>query len=321
MEKRIVVFGCEADEAEAFQRLSRAFGVAVSLLREAVSERSVTAAIGCRCVSVSHKAELSRPLLLALRNTGVKYVCTRSIGLNHIDLQAAGELGITVGTAAYSPGSVADYCVMLMLMLTRGTKAVLGRAAQGDFRLRGVRGKELRDMTVGVVGTGRIGRAVVERLRGFGCTVLAYDRERQADLPYVPFSRLLQSSDILTLHVPLAADTFHMIGRAQFRRMKKGAMLINTARGALVDTGALVEALETGTVGGAALDVLEGEEGIFYHDRPRQAAEHPYLQTLQRMPNVIVTPHTAYHTERALTDTVTNTIQNCLNFERSLENG
>ncbi|MCU0080417.1 D-lactate dehydrogenase VanH-D [Extibacter muris] len=316
----ITVFGCEMDEAAVFYKLSCEFGVTVSLISEAVSENNAKLAAGCQCVSISHKAELSEPLLLALKNAGVKYICTRSIGFNHIDIQAAGQMGITVGTVAYSPGSVADYAIMLMLMLMRGTKPVMHRAEIQNYCLNNLRGKELQDMTVGVIGTGRIGQAVMERLKGFGCTVLAYDRNHKAGAGYVSFCELLQSSDIITLHVPLAEDSFHMIGREQLNMMKKEALLINTARGALVDTGALIDALEDGRIGGAALDVLEGEEGIFYYDYTHKALEHPFLSALQRMPNVIVTPHTAYHTERVLVDTVSNTIRNCLNFERSLGN-
>lgn len=316
----ITVFGCEPDEAEVFHKLSCEFGVAVSLIREAVSENNAKLADGCRCVSISHKAELSGALLLALKNAGVKYICTRSIGFNHIDIQAAGQMGMTIGTASYSPGSVADYTIMLMLMLMRGTKSVMYRAERQNYCLNHFRGKELRDMTVGVVGSGRIGQAVMERLKGFGCTVLTYDLRQNAGTNYVSFRELLQSSDIVTLHVPLAEDTFHMIGREQLEMMKKDALIINTARGALVDTGALVEALERGRIGGAALDVLEGEEGIFYRDCTQKSLEHSFLPALQKLPNVIVTPHTAYYTERVLVDTVSNTIKNCLNYERSFGN-
>ena len=317
----ITVFGCEMDEAKVFNKLSNEFGITVSLIREAVSENNAKLAAGCQCVSVNHKAELSEPLLLALKNAGVKYICTRSIGFNHIDIQAAGQMGMTIGTSVYSPGSVADYTIMLMLMLMRGTKSIMHKTEKQNYCLNQFRGKELQDMTVGVVGTGRIGLAVMERLKGFGCTVLAYDSNHKSGADFVPFGELLKSSDVITLHVPLAEDTFHMIGREQLEMMKKGAFLINTARGALVDTGALVNALEDGTIGGAALDVLEGEEGIFYYDCAHKVLEHPFLSALQRMPNVIVTPHTAYHTERGLVDTVSNTIRNCLNFERSFENG
>ena len=221
-EMNITVFGCEPDEAAVFNRLSFEFGVTVSLIREAVSENNVNLADGCPCVSISHKAELSESLLLALKEAGVKYICTRSIGFNHIDIQAAGQMGMTIGTVAYSPGSVADYTIMLMLMLMRGTKSVMHRAETQNYCLNDLRGKELQDMTVGVIGTGRIGQAVMERLKGFGCTVLAYDCNHKAGADYVPLCELLQSSDIITLHVPLSEDTFHMIGREQLKMMKKG---------------------------------------------------------------------------------------------------
>lgn len=316
----ITVFGCEPDEAAAFRKLSHEFGVTVLLISEAVSENNVKLADGCQCISVSHKAELSEPLLLALKDAGVKYICTRSIGCNHIDIQAAKQMGMTIGTVIYSPGSVADYAIMLMLMLMRGAKTIMHRVETQNYCLNHIRAKELKDMTVGVIGTGRIGQAVMERLKGFGCTVLAYDRNHKAGTDYVSFCELLQKSDIITLHVPLAEDSFHMIDREQLNMMKKNALLINTARGALVDTGALIDALEDGRIGGAALDVMEGEEGIFYYDCTHKALEHPFLSALQKMPNVIVTPHTAYHTEQVLVDTVSNTIRNCLNFERSLGN-
>ncbi len=316
----ITVFGCEPDEAAAFRKLSHEFGVTVLLISEAVSENNVKLADGCQCISVSHKAELSEPLLLALKDAGVKYICTRSIGCNHIDIQAARQMGMTIGTVIYSPGSVADYAIMLMLMLMRGAKTIMHRVETQNYCLNHIRAKELKDMTVGVIGTGRIGQAVMERLKGFGCTVLAYDRNHKAGTDYVSFCELLQKSDIITLHVPLAENSFHMIDREQLNMMKKNALLINTARGALVDTGALIDALEDGRIGGAALDVMEGEEGIFYYDCTHKALEHPFLSALQKMPNVIVTPHTAYHTEQVLVDTVSNTIRNCLNFERSLGN-
>ena len=316
----ITVFGCEPDEMEVFQKISYELGVTATLIKDSISESNAGLADGCYCVSVSHKAELSEPILLALKNAGVKYISTRSIGFNHIDIQAAGLLGMVVGTVEYSPGSVADYTVMLMLMLMRGTKSILRETQRQNYCLNDLRGKELRDMTVGVLGTGRIGQAVMERLRGFGCKVLAYDRNQKTGADYVSFHELLEKSDIVTLHIPLAEDTRHMIGYEELEMMKQEALLINTGRGALVDTAALVEALKGQKIGGAALDVLEGEEGIFYHDCTQRRIEHPFLSVLQGMPNVIVTPHTAYHTERVLVDTVRNTIRNCLNFERSLGN-
>jgi D-specific alpha-keto acid dehydrogenase len=216
----------------------------------------------------------------------------------------------------YSPDSVADYTLMLMLMVVRNAKSTISRADIRDFRLNEVRGKELRDMTIGVIGTGRIGAAVMDRLRGFGCHIVAYDHRPKTSANYVPLDELLQQSDIVTLHTPLNADTDRLLNRQRIERMKHGAFIINTGRGLLLDTEALIPALESGRLGGAALDVLEGEEGIFYADYRNKPIESKRLLRLQKLPNVLITPHTAYYTDHALRDIVENTLINCLKFER-----
>ncbi|MDR1042735.1 MAG: D-lactate dehydrogenase VanH-A [Clostridiales Family XIII bacterium] len=311
----ITVFECEKDEADAFHAISPRFGVKLTITGDSVPACGATPASGNQCVSVSHKSGISESNLLALRESGVKYISTRSIGCDHIDMEAAGRMGIAVGNVAYPPDGVADYTLMLMLMAIRNAKPVVTGAAKYDFRPDAIRGKELRDMTVGVVGAGRIGGAVIRRLHGFGCRVVAHDRNREAG-GLVSLNELLEKSDVVTLHTPLNADTHHIIGRRQLDVMKQGAFLINTGRGALVDTDGLIEALEAGKLGGAALDVLEGEEGIFYFDCSQKPIDNRFLQRLQEMPNVIITPHTAYHTRRTLYDTVEKTILNCLDFER-----
>jgi D-specific alpha-keto acid dehydrogenase len=254
-----------------------------------------------------------------LREAGVEYISTRSIGFDHIDLRAADNLGITVENVVYAPDGVADYTLMLILMAIRNVTGVLRSAERHDFRLSSARGKDLRDMTVGVLGVGHMGNAVIRRLQGFGCRVLASSNRptEAAAAEFVSLDELLLESDVVTLHLPLNADTHHVIGRKQIAMMKRGAYLINTGRGALVDTGALVVALETERLGGAALDVLEGEEGIFYADCTTRPIDNHFLLRLQQLPNAIVTPHTAYYTERALYDTVERTLLNCLGFERS----
>jgi D-specific alpha-keto acid dehydrogenase len=258
-----------------------------------------------------------------LEEAGVQYISTRSIGFDHIDLHVAEALGITVENVVYAPDGVADYTLMLILMVIRNAREVLCSAERHDFRLNAVRGKDLRDMTVGVLGVGHIGTAVVRRLQGFGCRVLAHSRTPTASAAaeFVSLDELLLESDIVTLHLPLDAATHHVIGRRQIAMMKQGSFLVNTGRGALVDTGALVLALESGHLGGAALDVLEGEEGIFYVDCSAGPVDHRFLQRLQQLPTAIVTPHTAYFTERTLYDTVERTLLNCLTFERSRRNG
>lgn len=264
---------------------------------------------------MSHKTPITRSALLQLSRAGVEYISTRSIGYDHIDVDYAERVGISVGNVAYSPDGVADYTLMLMLMAVREAKSTVRRTDSHDYRLSGIRGKELRDLTVGVVGTGRIGTAVVDRLRGFGCRVLAYDRQPQVCADYVPLDDLIGRSDIVTLHTALTTDTRHLLNARRIERMQPGAYLINTARGPLIETEAMLSALESGRLGGAALDVLQGEEGIFYSDRRNRPIENEALVRLQRLPNVLISPHSAYYTEHALHETVEQSLINCINFE------
>jgi D-specific alpha-keto acid dehydrogenase len=282
----------------------------------AVCEDNLELVSGNRCISVGHKSQITEPILLALCQAGVRYISTRSVGYNHIDMKCAERVGISVENVAYSPDSVADYTLMLMLMAVRGAASTIGRAKIHDYRLNDVRGKELRDLTIGVVGTGRIGAAVIDRVRAFGCPVLAYDPRPTAPAAYVPLDSLLRSSDVVTLHAPLTPETHHLLDRRRIENMPRGAFIINTGRGGLIDTEALLSALEGGHLGGAALDVLEGEEGVFYADHRETPTKHPALLRLQQLPNVLITPHTAYYTEHALRDAIENTIVNCLRFER-----
>jgi D-specific alpha-keto acid dehydrogenase len=317
----ITIYGCGQDEAVLFREMAPRFGVLPTITEAAVSEANIELAFGNRCISVGHKTQITNSTLLALSEVGVMYISTRSIGYNHLDVKYAERVGISVENVVYSPDSVADYTLMLMLMAVRNARSILRRADIHDYRLNDVRGKELRDLIIGVVGTGRIGAAVLARLRGFGCRILAYDNRPKTSADYVPLDELLQRSDIVTLHTPLNADTHHLLNRRRIEQMKRGAFIINTGRGPLLDTEALIPALESGRLGGAALDVLEGEEGIFYADCRNKPIESKQLLRLQELPNVLISPHTAYYTDHALSDTVENSIINCLKFERRNQHG
>jgi D-specific alpha-keto acid dehydrogenase len=296
-------------------------GVVPTITEAAVSQGNVGLARGNRCISIGHKAPVTNPTLLALSEAGVAYISTRSVGCNHIDVTYAQSVGISVETVAYSPDSVADYTLMMMLMLVRHAKSVIRRADVHDYRLNDVRGRELRDLTIGVVGTGRIGGAVINRLRGFGCRTLAYDTRPRAATDYVTLGALLEQSDIVTLHTPLTAQTHHLLDRDRIQQMKHGAAIVNTGRGALLDTEALVCALESGRLGGAALDVLEGEEGIFYADCSDKPIQSQLLLRLHKLPNVVISPHTAYYTDHALRDIVEGSLINCLSFDDGTQHG
>lgn len=339
----ITAFGCGRDEAARFRELAPRFGVTPTITEAAVSEETAHLASGNRCVSVGHKTRVTPATLRALSRAGVSYLSTRSIGYDHIDVDHAARVGISVGNVSYSPDSVADYTVMMMLMAVRHAKSTVRRVDVHDYRLNDVRGRELRDLTVGVVGTGRIGTAVMERLRAFGCRTVTYDGNRSGesggssgpgpagspgapDTPGTPGSagslgdevsldELLRSSDVVTLHAPLTTESHHLLDRDRIQSMKRGAFVVNTGRGALIDTTALVAALEDGRLAGVALDVVEGEEGVFYTDRRNAPVDSKPLLRLQEMPNAFISPHTAFYTDRALSDTVENSITNCLEFE------
>ena len=311
----ITVYGCDEDEAFVFQERARHFNVMLRVTSVALSEDTVGLAHGNQYISINHKIPVTNSTLRALSSAGVTYISTRSAGYNHIDITHAKSVGISVGNVTYSPDSVADYTLMLMLMAVRDTKSTISRVSTRDFRLNSRRGKELRDMTVGIIGTGRIGMAVIDRLQGFGCHTLAYDHRPKSTASYVSLDELLKRSDIVTLHTPLNASTNHLLDAGRIEQMKHGAFIINTGRGSLLDTEAVVSALQSGELGGAALDVLEGEEKIFYNDYRQKVIENRTLSILQKMPNVIITPHVAYYTEHALKDIVENTIINCLKFE------
>ncbi|MGC9438142.1 D-isomer specific 2-hydroxyacid dehydrogenase family protein [Streptomyces sp. WG5] len=318
---RITVYGCGPDEAVLFRELTPRFGVTPVITDAPVSEANIELASGSRSISVGHKTPIANAALLALGRAGVTYISTRSIGCNHIDVEYAAGIGITVENVSYSPDSVADFTLMLMLMAVRDAKSIIRRADVHDCRLNEVRGKELRDLTVGVIGTGRIGAAVMDRLRSFGCRTLAHDKRPKTTAEYVPLDALLQQSDLVTLHAPLNPDTHHLLNRQRIEQMKQGALIVNTGRGALIDTEALVSALESGRLGGAALDVVEGEEGIFYADWRTGPMKSKSLLRLQELPNVLISPHTAYYTDHALRDTVENSLINCLKFESGNQHG
>ncbi|MEQ7006148.1 D-lactate dehydrogenase VanH [Actinopolymorpha sp. B17G11] len=317
----ITIYGCGQDEAVLFRELAPRLGVMPKITEAAVSEANIDLALGNRCISVDHKTHVTDSALLALSRVGVTYISTRSIGYNHIDVGYAASVGVSVENVTYSPDSVADYTLMLMLMAVRHAKSMVRRTDTHDYRLSGVRGRELRDLRIGVIGTGRIGAAVMDRLRGFGCRILAHDTHPETAADYVPLDELLRLSDLVTLHTPLTAETHHLLDRRRIEQMKHGAFIINTGRGALLDTEALVQALESGRLGGAGLDVLEGEEGIFYADCRGKPIESKALLRLQELPNVLISPHTAYYTDHALRDTVENSLTNCLEFESRNQHG
>ena len=257
-------------------------------------------------------------ILRAYAALGVRGLATRSIGVDHIDLAAARDAGLRVAHAAYPPEGVADYAIMLMMMALRKVKLVQRQAAVQDYSLAGKIGRALSGCVVGVVGTGAIGACVVRHLQGFGCRVLAFDpyprEEVRALADYVGLDELLAASDVVTLHAPGLPANHHMIGARELGLMRPGAVLVNAARGSLVDTAALVDAIEAGRLGGAALDTIEHEEDLCYLDRSRDALPNRDRALLEAFPNVIVSPHMAFYTEEDVEGMVRSNVEALIAF-------
>ena len=276
---------------------------------------------GCEaaCIFVNDRAD--RSALVALANVGVKYLALRSAGFNHVDLDAAQELGIGVARVpGYSPYAVAEYAVALMLALDRRIHRAYARVREGNFSLDGLLGFDLRLRTVGIVGTGNIGHVVASILRGFGCRLLAHDIRENPDcvglgVEYVSMDRLLEQSDVITLHCPLTKETQHLIDAEAISRMKPGIMIINTSRGALIDTPAVIDGLKSGRIGYLGLDVYEEEGDLFFEDQSDQIIQDDVFSRLLTFPNVIVTGHQAFFTANALEQIAITTGENLDAFE------
>lgn len=301
---KILAFEVREDEKKGLQDTAKELGVDLELCSEVPCPENVSRVNGYEGVSILGQGKIDAKLLGLWKEAGVKYISTRTIGYNHIDLAAAKEAGIRVCNACYAPNGVADFTVMLMLMCLRNYKQALWRGQVNDFSLWGLQGKEMRSLTVGVMGTGRIGHAVIQNLRGFGCKILAYDPYPKADLQdivtYVSLEELYRRSDIITLHMPLIPETRYMINKESIRMMKDGVILINCARGPLADLDALIEGIELEKIGALGLDVIDGEEGITHVDHRVDIISNQKMAYLRQFRNVVMTQHMAFYTEEAV---------------------
>lgn len=319
---KVASFETKDYEMSDFRRASE-YGLDVTLYKEKLTKENVSLARGCEGVTTLGFSDLSAPVLQQLSENGVRYLATRTVGYNHIDLEAAKRYGIRVSNAKYEPYNVADFTVMLMLMLLRKAKISVCRALVNDFSLDGMCGREMRNLTVGIIGAGKIGRAVIGNLSGFGCKILVYDPYVTQPIPGAQTTdrkTLLRESDIVSLHVPLTPSNVHMIDRNAFAEMKQGALIINTARGGLICTDDLIDALESGKLGGAGLDTVETEEGIAHVDLRARVVERRDLFYLKQFPNVIFTSHYAFFTEEATSAMVQCALKSFSCFERGTEN-
>ena len=287
-----------------------------------LNEETVDLAKGFDAVCVFVNDQVNAAVIAKLRSLGVRLIALRCAGYNNVDLSAATTHGVTVvRVPAYSPYAVAEHAIALMLALSRKVHRAYNRVREGNFALDGLVGFDMHGKTVGVVGTGQIGTAVAQILTGFGCPTLAFDPFpnetcRSLGVRYVELNELFAQSDIISLHCPLTPENEYIISDAAIGRMKNGVMLINTSRGALLDTVAIINGLKSGKIGSLGLDVYEEEEEIFFEDRSGIILSDDVFARLLTFPNVIVTGHQAFFTREALLNIAAKTIDNITKFEK-----
>jgi len=306
---KIALFSAKDYEREFFDEAFE-----VSYFKNQLRVDTAKLAEGCEGVIAFVNDVLDRACLEVLDEVGVKVLALRSAGYNHVDLDAAGELGLkVVRVPEYSPYAVAEHAMALLLAVNRHVHKAYARVRENNFSLNGLMGFDLKGKTIGVVGTGKIGRVFCGLLSGFGCEVLAYDpypSEGLEGVRYVDLGELLEKSKVISLHCPLTPETQHLMDDAAFDRCEDGVVLVNTSRGALVDSKALVRALKSKKVGAVALDVYEEEEGIFFEDLSDVVIEDDVLMRLMTFPNVLITSHQAFFTREALVKIAEVTVGN-----------
>ncbi|PNV62347.1 lactate dehydrogenase [Clostridium sp. chh4-2] len=313
---KLIAFEVRDDEMSTFTRLEKEHDLEIAYYPFPVSTENVDLVNGYEYMTTLGMSHLDSELLDQLHKRGIRFLNTRTIGYNHIDISHANELGMVVSNTYYGPYGVADYAIMLILMSLRHYKQALFRGNVNDYSLTGLQGMEMRNLTVGVIGTGKIGAAVIENLQGFRCKVLAYDVYHNPNLKgladYVSLEELYNRCDIITLHTPLLESTYHMINKDTIGQMKDGVIIINCARGPLICLEDLINAVESKKVGAVGLDVVEHEEGIYHRDLRSDIIRNRDMAYLRQFPNVTMTQHMAFYTKEAVESMVVYSIKNLM---------
>lgn len=316
---RVAVFGAKNYERRLLDELNARHKHELVYIEPLLGPSTVSLAAGFPAVAVFVNDQVDAEVLKQLAAGGTKLVTTRSTGYNQIDLAAAKKNGIKVARVAnYSPNSVAEHAVALLLALNRKIPRAYNRTRDGNFELEGLLGFDLVNKTVAVIGTGRIGTIFGRIMHGFGCKVLGYDANRSPDFEkfgrYTGAEEIQADADVISLHVPLTPETKHIVNAKTIAKAKKGALLVNTSRGGLVDTEAAIEALKSGQLGGMAIDVYEHEASLFFRDLSNTIIVDDTIQRLVSFPNVIVTAHQAFFTREALGEIMETTLANISEF-------
>jgi D-lactate dehydrogenase len=318
---RLAFFSTKPYDEQFFTAANERFGNELVFFEGRLDQNTTALAAGSPAICAFVNDRLDADVLAALAAGRTKWIALRSAGFNNVDLAAADELGLKiVRVPAYSPHAVAEHTIGLILTLNRKLHRAYSRVRDGNFSLNGLLGFDLFGRTVGIVGTGQIGICVAEAIKGFGCRLLGYDVVPNPHclalgMEYVPLPQLLAQSDIVTLHCPLTPETRYLVNAGTIGLMKPGVMLINTSRGAVIDTKAVLEALKSGMIGYLGLDVYEEEADYFFEDLSGEVIEDDTLARLMTFPNVIITSHQAFFTREALEKIATTTLQNVRDLE------
>lgn len=318
---KVAFFDTHDFEREIFRKTNRSFKHEIVFFETRLTSQTANLATGYSCICAFVNDCLDQRTLQTISFNGTHLIALRSAGFNHVDLESAQTLGLrVVRVPEYSPHSVAEHAVALLLSLNRKIHRAYNRVREGNFSLDGLVGFDLHKKTVGIIGTGRIGSVMAKILNGFGCHIIAHDAVPNAKLveigvQYVALDELLRKADIISLHIPLTPQTRYLINERALALTKPGVTIINTSRGALIDTRALIKSLKEGRTGYAGLDVYEEEEGLFFEDLSEQILQDDQLARLLTFPNVLLTSHQAFLTQEALDNIAYTTLKNIADFE------
>lgn len=313
---KVTFFSAKPYDKEFFDRLNQAFGFEIVYYETHLGPHIVNAVEDSDAVCTFVNDKLTAEVLAVLASRNVKYIALRCAGFNNVDLDAAKQYGLQIcRVPAYSPEAVAEHALAMMLTLNRKTHKAYNRVREQNFSLNGLMGFNLYGKTLGIVGTGNIGRAFARMMCGFGCKLLAYDlyesdELKAAGVEYVSLPDLFAQADIISLHCPLTEGTKYLINAASLKLMKRGVMIINTSRGGLIDTGAVLEGLRSKHIGYLGIDVYEQEEKLFFRDLSQTILDDDAIQLLTSFPNVLVTGHQAFFTAEALEEIALTTLTN-----------
>lgn len=316
---KTVFFGTRAEEKECIERWAEKYGYEVCTRTDFLTEENADETFGYDAVCIVVNCRITEKIAKKLSGAGVRYLLTRAAGTDHLDIAAIHKYNIKAANVpVYSPGAIAEHTILLTLAALRHLKEQIMRNETYNFSIAGLQGRELGNMTVGIVGTGRIGCTTIRGLSGFGCEILAYDKWEREDMKqfvtYVTLDELLSSSDVLIFHCPLSKDNYHMINEDSLKKCRQGIIIVNCARGGLLDHEAVLKALKSGRVGALAMDVYEKEQLFLRKDKSKEGLQDELMKELLMREDVIYTSHTAFYTDEAISNMIETSFQNLYEY-------